>query len=104
MGKEKNEQYALYKSLPSKGRFWIYSEHCYTPEEIHLRELILKARSHSGIDQEYLISPFTWFRDDNDALINVYENAWFFSNAYKTRDIISRDEFHSVAMNFIYSL
>ena len=94
MGKEKKEHYALYKSLPSKGRFWIYSEHCYTPEEIHLRELILKARSHSAIDQEYLISPFTWFREDNDALINVYENAWFFSNAYKTRDIISRDEFH----------
>lgn len=94
MGKEKREHVTLYRPLPYKGRFWLYSESCYTEEELNLREWILKTRAQSGIHQDYLNNPSSWFAEDGQALVNVYENAWFYSNAFKPRDIISRDDFH----------
>lgn len=91
MGKEKRE---LYKPLPNKARFWLYSENCYTEEELNLREWLLKTRAQSGIHKDYLNNPSSWFADNEQALINPYEHSWFYSNAFKTRHVLSRDDFH----------
>nr|WP_277619272.1 hypothetical protein [Legionella norrlandica] len=94
MGKEKTDLEVSYKPVPYKGRFWIHSESCYTEEELSLREWILKARATSGIHPDYLSNPSSWFASDENALINPYEQAWFYSNAYKPRHILNRDDFH----------
>ncbi|BCA95793.1 hypothetical protein TUM19329_21540 [Legionella antarctica] len=94
MVRNKNEHQASYRPLPHKNRFWLYSEHCYTEEDLALREWILKIRANSGIDEDYLTNPSSWFTEDQQALINVYENAWFYSSAFKTRHVLSRDDFH----------
>lgn len=94
MGKSKRELQASYRALPHTNRFWLYSESCYTEEELSLREWILKTRTNSGIDRDYLTNPSSWFGDDAQALINVYEHSWFYSNAYRTRQILTLDDFH----------
>ncbi|KTD63318.1 hypothetical protein [Legionella shakespearei] len=94
MGKEKRDHLALYKPLPYKARFWLYSENCYTEEELNLREWLLKTRAQSGIHQDYLKNASPWFADNDQALINPYEHAWFYSDAFKTRHVLSRDDFH----------
>lgn len=94
MGKEKRDFEASYIPLPKKGRFWIHSENCYTEEELNLREWILKVRSNSGIHPDYLNNPSSWFASDDQALVNLYEHAWFYSSAYKPRHVLSRDDFH----------
>jgi hypothetical protein len=94
MGKEKRDHLALYKPLPYKARFWLYSENCYTEEELNLREWLLKTRAQSGIHQDYLKNPSPWFADNEQALINSYEHSWFYSDAFKTRHVLSRDDFH----------
>lgn len=93
MGKERNEHPASYKPMPCQNRFWLYSEHCYTEDELHLRELILKARSQSGIDPDYLNNPGTWFAEDTIAFINAYDQAWFYSSAFKPHQVLTHDDF-----------
>lgn len=94
MAKDKREYHASYRPLPHKNRFWFYSESCYTEEDLVLREWILKTRTNSGIDVDYLTNPSTWFAEDKLALINVYGNSWFYSEAFKTRHVLSKDDFH----------
>lgn len=93
MGKEKRH-YTLYQSMPNMARFWLHSEACYTEAELELRTAVLQIRAHSGIHSDYLNNPSSWFSDDDQqALINVYEHSWFFSNAFKTRQVLTRDDF-----------
>ncbi len=94
MGKEKKEDLAAYRPMPSKARFWLHSEHCYTEEDLLFREWVIKIRANSGIHPDYLANPSSWFADDNQALINVYENSWFYSDAFKVRHVLTRDDFH----------
>lgn len=94
MGKERNEHLASYKPMPYQSRFWLYSEHCYSEDELHLREVILKARLQSGIDPDYLNNPGTWFVEDTIAFINVYDNAWFYSPAFKPHQLLSHDDLY----------
>lgn len=83
-----------YKPQTPESRFWIYSEQCYTESELQFRKNILAARSQSGLDPEYLSNPNTWFAEDEIALINVYENSWFFSNAYTPRQVLTSRDFY----------
>ncbi len=94
MAKEKREYYTSYQPQQHQSRFWVHSESCYTEEELEQRTWILKVRSNSGIHPDYLSNPSSWFADDSQALINVYERSWFYSNAYKTRHVLNRDDFH----------
>ncbi|AUH72255.1 hypothetical protein [Legionella sainthelensi] len=94
MTKEKHQHKASYLPLRNQARFWVHSEACYTEEELNQRRWILKTRSNSGIYADYLANPSSWFADDSQALINVYEHSWFYSNAYKTRHVLTRDDFH----------
>ena len=94
MAKEKKEHYASYRALPYKSRFWLYPENCYTKEDLALREWILKTRANSGIDADYLSNPSSWFTEDKQALINVNDRAWIFSDAFKARHVLSKDDFH----------
>ena len=94
MGKENKEHLTSYRPMPQKSRFWLYSEHCYTEEDLTFRQWILKTRANSGIHADYLTNPSSWFADEEQALINVYEKAWFYSNAFKTRHVLNRDDFH----------
>lgn len=94
MAKEKREYYTSYQPQQHQSRFWVHSESCYTEEELEQRTLILKTRSNSGIHPDYLSNPSSWFADDSQALINVYEHSWFYSNAFRTRHVLTRDDFH----------
>lgn len=94
MTKDKKEHYTVYQPQHQRRRFWIHSESCYTEEELAQREWILKTRANSGIHSDYLVNPSSWFADDSQAFINVYEHSWFYSNAYKTRHSLTRDDFH----------
>ncbi|KTD10669.1 hypothetical protein Lgra_1635 [Legionella gratiana] len=94
MTKEKYPYHASYQPIPNQARFWLHSEACYTEEELNQRAWILKTRANSGIHTDYLANPSSWFSDDSQALINVYEHSWFYSNAYKTRHVLTRDDFH----------
>lgn len=93
MGKEK-KYYTSYQAMPPSSRFWVHAESCYTEAELNFRTWVLKARANSGIHQDYLANSSSWFIDDDQqALINVYQNSWFFANAYKTRQVLTRDDF-----------
>jgi hypothetical protein len=92
MTKKKNS--ASYEPIHQQSRFWIHSEACYTEQELNQRSGILKARAQSEIHPDYLTNPSTWFAEDSQALINAYENSWFFSNAFKTRHVLTQDDFH----------
>lgn len=94
MVRDKREQHTAYRPTPYKNRFWLHSEHCYTEEDIAFRTWILKIRANSGIDPDYLTNPSSWFAEDSQAFTNIYENSWFFSNAFKTTHMLSRDDFH----------
>lgn len=94
MTKEKQEQRASYKPVRNRSRFWLHSEACYTEEELNQRAWILKARANSGLHADYLTNPSSWFADDSQALINVYEHSWFYSNAFRTRQVLTADDFH----------
>jgi len=94
MGKIRKENPPTYKSAPYTKRFWFHSENCYTSEELALREFILKTRSASRIHADYLVNPGTWFGENDNALVNLYDRAWLYSDAFKTRDTLNRDEFH----------
>ncbi|MDI1353254.1 MAG: hypothetical protein PSV35_10895, partial [bacterium] len=94
MEKEKKSNHISYRSIPKTNRFWLHSESCYTNEELALREWILKTRMSSGIHQDYLANPSSWFTENSQALINVYEHSWFFSSAYSPRHSLNRDDFH----------
>ena len=95
MGKKKRERYASYRPMPNKSRFWLHAENCYTQEDLDFREWVIKTRSNSGIHPDYLGNPDSWFATDHQqALVNVYENSWFYSTAYRTRHILTRDNFH----------
>lgn len=94
MAKEKLPYQASYLPLSNQARFWLHSEACYTETELNQRAWILKTRANSGIYADYLANPSSWFADDSQALINVYEHSWFYSNAYKTRHVLTRDDFH----------
>lgn len=94
MGQEKHEHAPRYRSMPHKSRFWFHAEQCYTEAELTFREWVLNIRLNSGIHPDYLANPSSWFGEKEQALINVYENAWFYSNAFRTRQILSRDDFH----------
>ncbi|CAM4425600.1 MAG: hypothetical protein LEGION0403_FIIPPAGN_01008 [Legionella sp.] len=93
MGREK-KQYTSYQAMPKSSRFWLYSEACYTDEELGLRTWVLNVRANSGIHADYLINSGSWFSNDEEhALINVYDNSWFFSRAYKTRQVLKMGDF-----------
>lgn len=97
MGKEKKEEIDVqvqYKPIPDKKRFWLHSENCYTEADLRFREWVLALRKHSGIHPDYLTNPSSWFTEDSEALINVYENAWFYSDTYRPRQVLTRDDFH----------
>ena len=93
MGRSKRETYASYRPIPYARRFWFHSESCYTEEDLALREWVLRTRSSSGIDRDYLTNPSSWFAEDTQALINIYEHSWMYSNAYRTRQVLSHDDF-----------
>ncbi|CAM2967506.1 Uncharacterised protein [Legionella steigerwaltii] len=93
MTKEKKE-YTPYQPQQYHYRSWLHSASCYTEEELAKREWIIKTRANSGIHPDYLSSSSSWFAEDSQALINVYERSWFYSNAYKTRHVLTRDDFH----------
>lgn len=93
MSKEKKESHAKYKPLVHKARFWFYSEDCYTNEELLLREWLLKTRSNSGLDPDYLVTSSSWFAEDSRALINVNEHSWFYSPAFRTHHVLNLEEF-----------
>jgi hypothetical protein len=99
MGRSKEEQYAAYRPMPYNSRFWLYSESCYTEEDLALRDWVLRERTNSGIDREYLVNPSSWFADDSQALINSYENSWVYSTAYRTRQVLSQDDFYVQPVN-----
>ena len=92
MGKEK-KYYTSYQAMPHRGRFWIHSESCYTEAELDLRVWVLKVRANSGIHNDYLVNPVSWVASDEQALVNIYENSWFFSKAYRTRHLLTRNDF-----------
>lgn len=93
MGREK-KYYTSYQAMPSSARFWLYSEACYTDEELGLRAWVLNIRANSGIHSDYLLNSGSWFsNDDEQALINVYDNSWFYSRAYKTRQVLRMGDF-----------
>ncbi|MFJ1269061.1 hypothetical protein ACD661_10870 [Legionella lytica] len=93
MGREK-KQYTSYQAMPSSSRFWLYSEACYTDEELGLRTWVLNVRANSGIHADYLLNSGSWFSNDDDqALVNVYDHSWFFSRAYKTRQVLRMGDF-----------
>ena len=94
MAQSKKEHQASYRPMPDKNRFWLHAENCYTDDDLIFREWILKIRTNSGIDKEYLTNPSSWFAEDSQALINAYENSWIYSTAFKTRHILTRDDFH----------
>lgn len=94
MSKTKKEPQATYKPIPHRNRFWFNAENCYTEHELAFREWILKIRASSGIDADYLTNPSSWFSEDPQALININEHSWLFANAFKTRHVLSRDDFH----------
>ncbi|KTD82525.1 hypothetical protein [Legionella waltersii] len=94
MGREKREFVATYRPMPDTRRFLLYSESCYTQEELSFREWVLKTRASSGIHSDYLVNPSSWFASDDQALINVYEGSWFFSNAYRPRHGLTQEDFH----------
>ncbi|AWN73890.1 hypothetical protein LEAN103870_00730 [Legionella anisa] len=94
MAKEKREYYTSYQPQQHQSRFWVHSESCYTEEELEQRTWILKTRSNSGIHPDYLSNPSSWFADDSQALINTYERSWFYSNSFKPRHVLTRDDFH----------
>ncbi|WP_304601807.1 hypothetical protein [Legionella bononiensis] len=94
MGKEKKEHLASYRPTPNKSRFWLHSESCYTEQELNFREWVLTIRAKSGIHPDYLANPSSWFAEKDQALVNVYEHAWFYSDSFKTRHVLTRDDFH----------
>ncbi len=83
-----------YNPMPDAKRFWVYSENCYSEEELTLRQWIIKARANSGIHPDYLTTSNSWFADDSQALINTNEHSWFYANSFKPRHVFSRDDFH----------
>ncbi|STY28887.1 Uncharacterised protein [Legionella wadsworthii] len=94
MTRAKKEYYASYQAQQDRSRFWVHSEGCYTEKELEQRAWILKIRGNSGIHSDYLANPSSWFAEDSQALTNVYEHSWFYSNAFKPRHILNRDDFH----------
>lgn len=82
-----------YQPMPKKTRFWFHAESCYTEAELELRTWIIKTRAHSGIHQDYLATPSSWFAEDEQALINHYEHSWFFSDAYRPRQQLAYEDF-----------
>lgn len=97
MTKAKKEYFTSYNPQPRSSRFAfysLYSESCYTEEELAQREWIIKTRANSGIHPDYLANPSSWFAEDSQALVNVYERSWFYSNAFKTRHVLTRDDFY----------
>jgi hypothetical protein len=93
MRKERKKHHAAYKPIPHHKRFWIYSESCYTEEELSLRAWIIKTRANSGIHSDYLSNPSSWFAEDSQALINLYEHSWFYSPAFTSRHSLNPDDF-----------
>ncbi len=83
-----------YQPMPDTPRFWFHSETGYTEEELNFRTWVLNLRAHSGIHSDYLINPSSWFADDLQALVNVYEHSWFFFNTFQTRHKLTPDDFH----------
>ncbi|CAM2784854.1 hypothetical protein [Legionella worsleiensis] len=94
MGKEKKEHMTSYRPISDKSRFWFHSEYCYTEEELAFREWVITLRAKSGIHPDYLSNPGSWFADNEQALVNHYEHAWFYSDTYKPRQVLTRDDFH----------
>ncbi|WP_058533239.1 hypothetical protein [Legionella saoudiensis] len=92
MGREK-KQYTSYQAMPSRSRFWLYSEACYTDDELNLRTWVLNIRANSGIHPDYLTNSGSWFAEDEQALVNAYDNSWFFSRVYKTRQVLRMGDF-----------
>lgn len=83
-----------YQAMPDTSRFWLHSETGYTEEELNFRTWVLNLRAHSGIHSDYLINPSSWFADDLQAFVNVYERSWFFFNTFQTRHKLTPDDFH----------
>ncbi|RUR08417.1 hypothetical protein [Legionella sp. km772] len=94
MGKTNKRMFASYRAMPQQSRFWVYSQSCYTPEDLEFREWVIKTRANSGIHTDYLNNPSSWFTEDSQALIDVYPNSWIFSSAYRPRQTLSREDFH----------
>lgn len=94
MGKTAKITYVSYRAMPDRSRFWVYSEHCYTSDDLDFRDWIIKTRTNSGIHPDYLSTPSSWFTEENQALINVYPNSWLFSAAFKPRHLLTREDFH----------
>ncbi|RUR18715.1 hypothetical protein ELY21_07140 [Legionella sp. km535] len=94
MGKEKKEHLASYRPIPNKARFWLHSEYGYTEQELNFRDWVLAIRSKSGIHPDYLTNQGSWFADSDQALVNIYEHAWLYSDSFKPRQVLTRDDFH----------
>lgn len=94
MGKTEQRTFASYRAMPQQSRFWIYSQSCYTTEDLEFREWVIKARTNSGIHSDYLNNPSSWFSEDSQALINIYQNSWVFSAAFKPRQVLSSEDFY----------
>jgi hypothetical protein len=93
------ENQVHYESMPYHKRFWFNAEICYTDEELGLRELLLKIRKNSGLNPKYLNNLNPWFGEFGDAFVNINERAWFYHDAYKPKQVISRDDFYVQPLN-----
>jgi hypothetical protein len=80
--------------MPNRNRFWVHAENCYTEEELRFREMVINTRANSGIDPDYLNNPSSWFAANDQALTNPNEHSWFYSNAYRPRQVLTRADFH----------
>lgn len=94
MLKTGKEYYTSYQPQHHRSRFWISAESCYTDNELEQRAWILNIRANSGIHTDYLMNPNSWFGDDSQALVNIYEHSWLLSHAFKTRHMLTRDDFY----------
>lgn len=93
------ERRARFISAPYQRRYyfsWLLGgEDGYTSEEMQQRSTIRELRLASPLLEEVQDSRFEWFREDKQALINIYEDSWFFRACFKPRETLKSDSFAS---------
>lgn len=93
------KKHAALIPMPHKRRFyfsWLLGgEECYTSDEMQLRQTIRELRMAVALPEEIQDSAVGWFREDKQALLDIYEGSWFFSACYKPNENIKSDHFAS---------
>lgn len=94
-----NEQRTRLIPMPYQRRFyfsWLFGgEECYTEDEMRLRQSVRELRLSAGLPEEIRDSTLGWFREDKQALVNIYEDSWFFAACYKPHEGLKSDNFAS---------